>query len=616
MFYQIAEHFQGELLQYHPYATIAEREAWEGLDSEWKKETVRAGEEHLGFAWTYLSATEYMDFIRTGNRIRFEERFFPKRYALSALVLAECVENQGRFVDDIVNGIFSICDESGWDLPAHNRDEAGFIPVPDLTEPIIDLFACETGAVLSTALYLVEPALDRVSPLIAKRVRYELERRIFRPYLERYFHWMGDGTNALNNWAPWCTQNVLLAAFLAGGCTEHYREILLKACRSIDYFLEGYGEDGCCDEGAQYYRHAGLCLAAVLDLCNAVTGGAFAKVYEEPKIRNMAAYIYLVHADDIYYVNFADCSPVAGRAGAREFLFAKETKNPEMMAFAAEDFKKGLPATLILREGRENNLFYLLQHAFTVAEMLAYRERPAVAPDVFYPSVGMMVARDDSLLLAAKAGDNDDSHNHNDVGSITVYKEGKPLLIDVGVETYCKKTFSDKRYEIWTMQSSYHNLPEINGYMQLPGAQYSAQEVACDLESCRLDMELSGAYPKECGIASYHRTAQLVKGVEIVVTDHFSWKDAAAGGHSITLNLMTSARPVADQKETDGRRYISIGDSAEPMKASGQLVLEGAHVESIEKIPITDARLSIAWKDAVYRIKIAPDQESFTLRIR
>ncbi|MBQ8969943.1 MAG: heparinase II/III family protein, partial [Lachnospiraceae bacterium] len=46
---------------------------------------------------------------------------------------------------------------------------------------------------------------------------------------------------------------------------------------------------------------------------------------------------------------------------------------------------------------------------------------------------------------------------HNDVGSFTLYKEGKPFLIDLGVETYTKKTFSEDRYEIWTMQSAYHN---------------------------------------------------------------------------------------------------------------------------------------------------------------
>lgn len=613
MFYQIAEQFQGDLLQYHPYATITEREAWDGLDPEWREETVRLGESCLGFEWPYMSATDYMDFTRTGNRARFEGRFFSKRRALSALVLAECVENKGRFLDDIVNGIFSICDENGWDLPAHNWDENGFILLPDLTEPIIDLFACETGAVVAAAVYLLEPVLDRVSPVIAKRVRHELDRRIFEPYLKRHFRWMGNGKDALNNWTPWCTQNVLLAAFLAGDCQEHYREMLLKACRSIDYFLEEYGEDGCCDEGAQYYHHAGLCLAAVLRLCNAVTDGAFDKVYEEPLIKNMADYIYKVHVDDIYYVNFADCSPVAGRAGSREYLFAKETKNPEMMAFVADDFKKGMPGTLLLPQ--ENNLFYRLQNGFVVAEIKAYQGQPVTGPDVYYPSVGLMLVRDSSLLLAAKAGDNADSHNHNDVGSFTIYRNGKPLFIDVGVETYCKKTFSPQRYEIWTMQSSYHNLPEINGYMQLPGKEYRAEETVCDLESCRLDMELSGAYPAECGISSYHRTAQLFKGREIVVTDSFSWKDGADSGRSIILNLMTYERPEADSLGEDGCQHIRIGDSADETKASGQLVLEGAHVTDIEEIPITDARLSIAWKHAVYRIRITPDKESFVLRI-
>ena len=87
-------------------------------------------------------------------------------------------------------------------------------------------------------------------------------------------------------------------------------------------------------------------------------------------------------------------------------------------------------------------------------------------PDVYYKSVGLFVARDDTLCLAVKAGDNADSHNHNDTGSFTVYKNGLPLIIDVGVESYTQKTFSPRRYEIWTMQSAYHNLPTINDIMQ------------------------------------------------------------------------------------------------------------------------------------------------------
>lgn len=608
MFSEIARQYRGELAVYHPCATVTHREAWDGLDQEWREETVKLGEEYLGFEWPYLTATEFMDFCRTGNRSRYEDRYFPKRRALAGLVLAECVENKGRFMDDIINGIFAICDEHAWNLPAHNWHYFGTnYPIPDLTSPIIDLFACETGAVMATVLYLLEPSLNKVGPEIAKRIRYELKRRVYTPYLTEHFEWMGNGRDRLNNWTPWCTQNVLLSAFLASGCEDRRREILEQACQSVDYFLDEYGDDGCCDEGAQYYHAAGLCLGIILDLCNGVTDGAFDRVAKETKIRNMADYVFKVHVDDIYYVNFADCSPVAGRMTAREFLFAKMTDNPDMMAFAADDFRRGMPYTLLIRE--EYNLFYRLLNGFTISEIKGYAKKPVAAPDVYYPSVGLMVVRDEKLVLAAKAGDNGDSHNHNDVGSFTIYRDGSPLLIDVGVETYSKKTFSDQRYEIWTMQSSYHNLPEINGYMQLPGVEYGAGEVSCDLGNCTLKMELAGAYPAECGIASYQRTARLNKGQDIVIEDRFSWKENEGKDNRLTLSLMSYERPVLCGDSEAGVECIQIGEE------KGALRIENAHVSAIEEIPVTDKRLQIAWKHEVYRILVTPKSDKIVLRI-
>lgn len=36
--------------------------------------------------------------------------------------------------------------------------------------------------------------------------------------------------------------------------------VIVQAAHSLDCFLKDYGPDGCCNEGAQYYTHAGLCL--------------------------------------------------------------------------------------------------------------------------------------------------------------------------------------------------------------------------------------------------------------------------------------------------------------------------------------------------------------------
>ena len=72
------------------------------------------------------------------------------------------------------------------------------------------------------------------------------------------------------------------------------------------------------------------------------------------------------------------------------------------------------------------------------------------------------------FALAVKAGDNNDNHNHNDTGSLTLYKNGQPALADIGVESYTGKTFSAQRYEIWTMQSGYHNLPTLDHHRRTP----------------------------------------------------------------------------------------------------------------------------------------------------
>ena len=70
----------------------------------------------------------------------------------------------------------------------------------------------------------------------------------------------------------------------------------------------------------------------------------------------------------------------------------------------------------------------------------------------------MMAAREkpgssEGLYVAAEGGHNAQSHNHNDVGNVIVFADGRPVLVDAGVEEYTSKTFSSRRYEIWTMQS-------------------------------------------------------------------------------------------------------------------------------------------------------------------
>lgn len=630
------------LCPFQPYPKASDRSAWSRIPLSVKTRLVKKGEEFLHFQYPALSATDFMDFVRTGNRERYQERLFNRRLAFNHLVLAECAEHEGRFMDDIVNGFFCICEESAWQLPAHNsyvRDTPQLI-LPDVNRPVVDLFAAETGAILSTAAYLLQDELNQISSAILGMVQSNLETRIFKPYLTEHFWWMGDGKSHMNNWTSWCTQNVLLTSAFClqwGSPCLNMNRILEQACKSLDYFLDEYGTDGCCDEGAQYFRHAGLTLFGAMEVLNIVSDNAFSSLYEEEKIRNIASYIFHVHVAGPYYVNFADCSPIAGRCGAREFLFGKRTKNEDVMTFAAADYRES--SNQLFED--EHNLFYRLQSVFTHDELMAWNySRPLSYPDLYYPSAGLFLARDNRLCLAVKAGDNDDSHNHNDVGSFTIYKNGKPLFIDVGVETYTQKTFSPKRYEIWTMQSRFHNLPTFGndsgvtasddipenagGIIQKAGESYCASQVSVDLNGAcpEISMEIAPAYG-DSRILSYKRTALLHKSCD----DTASNKTAAAKHKRndsyilitdtyqvdhlpVSLTLMTYEKPEMSpacdfdcQDDNFPSLCLKIGQL-------GTCQITGASHVEITSIPITDTRLQGAWKHEIYKCQVMLDSKT------
>ena len=597
LFKEISEQFLRDSHSFSPfvpYPKASERSEWEKLDSETLNELIKRGENFLGFDYPYLKATDFLEFSRTGNRVHYEDKLFIKRKALDALVLAECAEHSGRFTDDIVNGIFAICDETAWQLPAHNsyiRNSPQLV-LPDVSNPVIELFSCEAASVLATAYYLLKDELDAISPFICSRIIYETKRRVIIPYLTKHFWWMGKGREEMCNWTIWCTQNILLTAFLLPFPENVRQKIFKKACASTDFFLKDYGDDGCCDEGAQYYRHAGLCLFQTLDILCRITDDYFASLWDNEKIKNIALYILNVHVDDKYYINFADCSPVAGHAGTREYLFGKACGLKNLAEFAALDYKR----TPEKFQPDENNLYYRLQEVFTRKAILSEdTDSPIFHPPVFYSSAGLWIARNDCYTAAAKCGDNNDSNNHSDTGRVTLYKSGQPLLIDIGVESYTIKTFSAQRYEIWTMQSDYHNLPTVNGTMQMNGEEYKASSIVHSFteDGGKIAMDISGAYPAEAHIREYTRCVKLdASGLTL----HNSRRPAAPPEQTLILLFITYEKPVLSNESPD---VLLIGELGTLKTGNSP-----SHID-IEELPMTDPRLMQCWKHSLYRIRIA-----------
>ncbi|MCC6801718.1 MAG: heparinase II/III family protein, partial [Anaerolineae bacterium] len=204
------------------------------------------------------------------------------------------------------------------------------------------------------------------------------------------------------------------------------------------------------------------------------------------------------------------------------------------------------------------------------------------------------------FYVAAKGGHNNESHNHNDIGEFVVYRHGRPLLIDAGVETYSRKTFSPQRYEIWTMQSAYHNLPSIDGVQQAPGESFAARDVTYTAnDGCaELALDIAGAYPPEAGVKRWTRTIRLERGRVVTVADVYELDHTP---RSLMLSLLTASEVALDEA---GIIRLSAADLPDG-RVSGTGVVRydaGRFAATVEPIPITDSRMSRVWGDRVYRI--------------
>ncbi len=343
------------------------------------------------------------------------------------------------------------------------------------SEPIIELFSAETAALLAWTDYLVGRQLDKVSPLVRERLQNEVERRILSVYRARQdFGWMGlTNDKPVNNWNPWIHSNVLTSALLLDRDEGRRGQTVGKILTSLDRFLDSYHEDGGCDEGPGYWGRAGASLFECLDLLRSASAGAI-DYFNLPLVRAIGAYIYKVHIAGDWYVNFADAPAKVHPDGSLLYRYGKATGDRDLQAFGAFHFQ---------RSGASfESLGRALPGLFEGAEMLRAEAREPLVREAWLEGIQVAAARrkqgtTDGFYFAALGGHNAESHNHNDVGNFVVYRNGNPVLIDVGVETYTAKTFSAQRYDIWTMQSAFHNLPTINGVMQAAGRQYEARDV-------------------------------------------------------------------------------------------------------------------------------------------
>lgn len=496
------------------YPSYKDREGWSRFLGEYKDEIIKNGESLLGYTWKVVKATDYLEFERSGNREIMERPFDDNNQAIVRLMLAELAEGRGRFIDQLINGVFHTCEMTSWALSAHLVTQPTHRALPTPIYPLIDLTAGDLGSLLSWVYYFMHEEFDKIDPEISRRLYRELDERIMKPYLNNdSFWWLAANYKGqmVNNWNPWCNSNCLMTFMLLENDVDRLSKAVSRSMQSVDKFLNYVHSDGACEEGPSYWGHAsGKCLDYLV-LLNRITGGKIS-IFDNPQIKAMGEYIARSYVGNGWVVNFADASAKGGGDPYLIYRYGKAVKSDILKQFASMQNK----GSKISFRGRD--LFRILEAFLVEDELCAYQEAYTGVSYTWYPETEFCYVRNKKAFFAAKGGYNDESHNHNDAGSFSLWVNNMPVIIDAGVGTYTRQTFSSERYTIWTMQSNYHNLPMINGVPQKYGRQYKATEVKATKNS--FSANIATAYPDEAGVKKWIRSYTM-KSDALMISDRF-----------------------------------------------------------------------------------------------
>lgn len=567
------------------------------LPSDVKQKITTEADKWISYDWPVLPATLYMEYKQNGNRSRFEEKQSERRKALSNLVAAFLVSRDSKYFPQIVNGLWATLEESTWVLPAHIVAQKAGPGLPDPSEEIIDLVNGQTAAAIANIQWVLYDELQTYSPIINKRIKAELRKRIVIPYLQRSdFWWMGFAGNVVNNWNPWINTNVLQTELLTETNADTLNLVTAKILKSADCFINGYPDDGGCDEGPTYWSEAGGKLIRMLYLLRSASHNKLNWSSEE-LLHRMGAYIYKMQISKDYFVNFGDAIARHIPNAESVFRFGEYFNDDSLLHFASYLFS-------LNKNLQTNNITDFLQTADIYPQL--NDDKNAVAPLPGYsclPDLQVVTARsengnDRGLFLAVQGGNNGESHNHNDVGNFIIYVNGKPVIVDAGVGVYNAQTFSSRRYELWNMQSQWHNCPTINGQMQKDGKSFRALDFSCDKMkngNINIKMDIAGAYPKETAVKNWMREFLFDRqNNSITLKENFvldKWLDSSRVYFLSSCLIKNEGNNSVGFYNNDGKFVLSMS-----IPTGTKVVIEEKKIE--------DKRLHASWGDQLYRLTV------------
>jgi hypothetical protein len=457
---------------------ITDRAAWEALPAG---NIIKDAENTLKTPIQELPESLYKEYYQNGNRTNYQNARSKKYRRLTVFVLAECIENKGRFITPLEETIRSICADPSWTLPAHDANAE----IYDGKTVYIDLVSADT----SVELGLADTWLgDKLLPEIRKLIRNNVEQRTFQPYE----HAVKSGNNGrnwwitgTNNWNSVCHADVVGAALTLIDDPVRRAWYIAASEKFMEPFFNGFTPDGYCSEGMGYWNYGFGHFVQLAELVYQTTSGNV-DFLTMPKVRNCALFGFRMEVAPGLFAAFADCSVTA-------------KPDPSLVKYLSRRLQFGF-ADYEKYQNRLGNLkstgVYCFPNSATKIPESAAATTPLSEIRTDFPDAGVMIFRPKTgetkqLAVVCKGGHNAEHHNHNDIGSFTVMYAGTMPILDPGGEIYTRRTFSNKRYDSKLLNSFGHSVPVINGQLQKTGRNAQGKVIAKKFsdkkDSCTID---------------------------------------------------------------------------------------------------------------------------------
>ena len=384
-------------------------------------------------------------FNQTGSRAEYEKPYFEKRnFTVVLALLALFFPERENFLALLKEYIRSTCDEYSWAVPAHCKETGD-----DRT--CVDLFASETACMLAEIVFLLEKDLGVE---LVNVIKAEITKRVFIPYSQNNYWW----ETGWNNWTSVCCGNIAIAMMrIAPNCFEREKERIL---RSMSLYINSFPDDGNCLEGLGYWHYGFGSWVWFADALYSYSNGAI-NLFQNDKVKNIATYAQKMFLKGNVAVSIADSGINAkGDTTLLAYLHERYPKNclvpPKELSTYWDGNVSWIPKTRRILYGFD------AKHELTLPQK-----------NHFFKNAGQAIVNMDTYSLFVKAGHNDESHNHNDVGSFILSTDKGQIFCDLGAGKYFDGYFAPEiRYTLLNTASWGHSVPIIDGKYQKAGAKF------------------------------------------------------------------------------------------------------------------------------------------------